>query len=570
MSKQSQAKKVVIIGGVAGGMSAAARLRRLSEQLEIVIFERSGYVSFANCGLPYYLGREITNHDDLILQTPRSLAERFRLDVRVRHEVIAILPDEKAVRVKNLETQEEFTESYDDLILSMGASPIKPALPGLDLPGLFSLRTVEDVDRIEAWIESHPVKNVVSAGGGFIGLEVAEQFERRGFNVTVIDANPQVLKPLDPEMASLVQEELMNNGIELMLNAPLREVIAPAAYSDAGIATPQAGWVKAGDLKPIPADLILLGLGVRPEVTLAKVAGIEIGERGGIRVSETLQTSEPHIWAVGDAIEVLHPVSGQQTLIALGGPANRQGRIVANNIMGANDRYEGTLGTAIVRVFELMAASTGLNEGQLQVLKLPYEAIHLHPNQHAGYYPGAEKIALKLLFHPKTGEIYGAQAIGRSGVDKRMDVIATAMKAKMTVRDLAELELSYAPPFGSAKDPVNLAGMMAENILDGLVEQVQWHELPKLDMSEHVLLDVRDDDERVKGAVSNNVHIPLSELRERLSELPKDKTIVAYCQSGQRSYFATRLLTEVGYKAKNLSGAYLTYKSLPKVALQPV
>lgn len=565
MLTQSQAKKVVIIGGVAGGMSAAARLRRLSEQSEIVIFERSGYVSFANCGLPYYLGREITDHDDLILQTPRSLAERFRLDVRVHHEVIEIQPHEKTVRVKNLETQEEFIESYDDLILSMGASPIKPPLPGLDLPGLFSLRTVEDVDRIEAWIENHPVKNVVSAGGGFIGLEVAEQFQRRGFQVTVIDANPQVLKPLDPEMANLIQDELKRNGITLNLNARLEEVLAPVAHSEPSTPAPQAGWVKAGDSKLIPADLVLLGLGVRPEVSLAKAAGIEIGERGGIQVNEHLQTSSPHIWAVGDAIEVLHPVSGQQALIALGGPANRQGRIAANNIMGDNDRYEGTLGTAIVRVFELTAASTGLNEGQLQALKLPYEAIHLHPNQHAGYYPGADKIALKLLFHPQTGAIYGAQAIGRSGVDKRMDVLATAVKAKMTVRDLAELELSYAPPFGSAKDPINLAGMMGENILEGLVEQVQWHELAKLDKSQYVLLDVRDDDERTKGAIPDSMHIPLPELRGRLSELPKDKTIVAYCQSGQRSYFATRLLIESGYKAKNLSGAYLTYKlAIPK------
>jgi len=338
-------------------------------------------------------------------------------------------------------------------------------------------------------------------------------------------------------------------------------VLAPAAYSDAAIAAPKAGWVT------IPADLVLLGLGVRPEVTLAKATGLEIGERGGIRVNENLQTSEPYIWAVGDAIEVLHPVSGQQALIALGGPANRQGRIVANNIMGANDRYEGTLGTAIVRVFELTAASTGLNEGQLQALKLPYEAIHLHPNQHVGYYPGAKKIALKRLFHPKTGEIYGAQAIGRSGVDKRMDVLATAMKAKMTVRDLAELELSYAPPFGSAKDPINLAGMMAENIMDGLVEQVQWHELPNLDMSQHVLLDVRDEDERVKGVIPDSMHIPLSELRERLLELPQNKTIVAYCQSGQRSYFATRLLTDGGYTAKNLSGAYLMTYSNQKVPI---
>jgi NADPH-dependent 2,4-dienoyl-CoA reductase/sulfur reductase-like enzyme/rhodanese-related sulfurtransferase len=560
--QSNQAKKIVIVGGVAGGMSAAARLRRLSEKAEIVIFERGGYVSYANCGLPYYLGGEIKDRGNLLLQTPQSLATRFNLDVRVLHEVIDIRAEDKTVVVRSLVTQEVFEETYDDLILSVGASPIRPSLKGLDLPGVYSLRSVEDTDALDAWMNTQDVKRVLVAGGGFIGLEVAEQLKHRGLKVTLVDSNPQVLKPLDLEMAVLIQEELESNGVKLLLNAPLKAVHDPQSHQAVGVETPKVGWVEAGENTLIATDLLILGLGVRPETALAQKAGVELGERRGIKVSPRMETNVPHIYAVGDAIEVLHPISGQQTLIALGGPANRQGRIVANSIMGLDDAYLGTYGTAILRVFQLTAASTGLNEAQLQGISLPYEAIHLHPMQHAGYYPGAEKIALKVLFNPKTGELYGAQAVGKDGVDKRIDVIATAIKARLTIRDLAELELCYAPPFGSAKDAVNLAGMIGENIQDGLLEQVQWHQVTSLSKEDTVLLDVRSLAERHKGCITESIHIPLNELRQRLNELPKDKTLVVYCQSGQRSYFATRLLVQEGFKAKNLSGAYMTYRIL--------
>jgi NADPH-dependent 2,4-dienoyl-CoA reductase/sulfur reductase-like enzyme/rhodanese-related sulfurtransferase len=558
----NQAKKIVIVGGVAGGMSAAARLRRLSEKAEIIIFERGGYVSYANCGLPYYLGGEIKDRGNLLLQTPQSLAARFNLDVRVLHEVIDIRAEDKIVVVRSLATQEVFEESYDDLILSVGASPIRPPLKGLDLPGVYSLRSVEDIDALDNWMNTQDVKRVLVAGGGFIGLEVAEQLKHRGLEVTLVDSNPQVLKPLDVEMAVLIQEELESNSVKLLLNASLKAVHDPQSHQDAEQDIPKVGWVKAGENDLIATDLLILGLGVRPETALAQKAGVALGERRGIKVSPSMETNVPHIYAVGDAIEVLHPISGQQTLIALGGPANRQGRIVANAIMGLGDAYLGTYGTAILRVFELTAASTGLNEAQLQGLSFPYEAIHLHPMQHAGYYPGAEKIALKVLFNPKTAELYGAQAVGKDGVDKRIDVIATAIKARLTIRDLAELELCYAPPFGSAKDAVNLAGMIGENIQDGLLEQVQWHQVANLSKTDTVLLDVRSLAERQKGCIAGSVHIPLNELRQRLNELPKDKTLVVYCQSGQRSYFATRLLVQEGFNAKNLSGAYMTYRIL--------
>lgn len=558
-------QKILIVGGVAGGMSAAARLRRLNERAEIVIFERSGYVSFANCGLPYYLGGEITDRSALLLQTPQSLAKRFKLDVRVRHDVTAIDPEAKTVTVQNLDTGDTLTEAYDDLILSVGAKPLRPPLPGLDLPGLFTLRTVEDVDALDAWQATHDVKRVVVLGGGFIGLEVAEQFRHKGLAVTLIDANPQLLRPLDTEMAERVHTEVREQGITLLLNAPVKQVLPADAHTQAGEAAPKAGWVIAGDNPPIAADMVLVGLGVRPDVALAEKAGLSLGQRKGIAVDAHLQTSQPHIWAVGDAIEVTNPLSNEQTLISLGGPANRQGRMVANNIMGMHDTYDGTIGTAVLRVFELTVASTGLNEAQLQAMGLLHEAIHLHPANHASYYPGAEKLALKVLFNPQTGKLYGAQAVGKAGVDKRMDVLATAIKAGFTVRDLAELELCYAPPYGSAKDPINLAGMIGENILDGLLTQVQWHQVNGLDRSTHQLLDVRDDVEREAGTLPDSLHIPLNQLRSRLDELTKDKTLVAYCYSGQRSYFATRLLVQHGFKASNLAGAWATY---PQSALK--
>mgnify|MGYP000311003376 CR=1 FL=1 len=552
------ARKIVIVGGVAGGMSAAARARRLSEDSEIIVLERSGYVSYANCGLPYYLGREIDSEDTLILQTPEALKERFNLDVRIHSEVVDIDPESKAITIKNQTTSQTYRETYDDLILAVGAAPVRPSVPGIDLPGLFTLRGIEDVQAIESWIEQKQPKSVVVAGGGFIGLEMAEQLTRRGLDVTVIDASDQVLAPLDPEMAALVHRELIKHGVKVVLSSSIKEFRSPSNQDEIA---PKSSWVIAGGHAPIFADLVIIGLGIRPELTLAKKAGLTVGDRGGIRVSEFLLTSAANIWAVGDAIEVLHPVNKQFTRIALGGPANRQGRIVADNIFGRKETYDGTLGTAILRAFDLTVAMTGLNESQVVLAGIPFEAIHLHPSQHAGYFPGAERLDIKVLFRKETGELLGAQVIGKDGVDKRIDILATALKAHMTVSDLADLELAYAPPFGSAKDPINLLGMAGRNVLDGLVDQVQSDELPLLNTEEFCLLDVRSRTERELGFIPGSIHIPLPELRKSLEKIPRDKTVVAYCQSGQRSYYACRFLSQNSFVVKNLSGGYLTWKS---------
>lgn len=542
-------KRIVIVGGVAGGMSAAARARRLDEQAEIIVLERTGYVSFANCGLPYFLGREIPEYEHLILQTPQSLATRFRLDVRVGHEVLRIDRDKREVSGRNLNDGSGFTLPYDELILSVGARPIRPPVPGLDREGVFTLRNMEDTAAVDKWIVERSPREAVVVGGGYIGIEMAEQLHRRGMKVHVVDAAPQIIAPLDVEMAEIVQRELRLHGIGLHLNSPLAEI------ADGG---GSVGVVKAGDTE-LKADLVVLGLGVRPDSQIAAEAGLKLGSRGGIQVDEHLRTEDPHIWAVGDAIEVVNPISGEKVQIALGGPANRQGRMVADNIFGAGESYGGTIGTAILRAFELQVGATGLKETQLRQAGLSYEAIHLHPKHHAGYYPGAENIALKVLFCPKTEKIYGAQAVGKAGVDKRIDVIATAILAGMKVTGLAELELSYSPPFGSAKDPVNLAGMMAQNVVDGLLRQAQWHEVTALDPASEILLDVRGDAEVAKGTIPGSIHIPLDFLRDRLPELPKDKKIVVYCHSGQRSYFASRILSLNGFEVRNLSGAWVTY-----------
>jgi NADPH-dependent 2,4-dienoyl-CoA reductase/sulfur reductase-like enzyme/rhodanese-related sulfurtransferase len=554
-------RKIVIIGGVAGGMSAAARARRISEDSQIIVLERSGYVSYANCGLPYFLGGEIQSQDKLIVVTAEALKNKLNLDIRINSEVVNIDPQSKVISIKEVKTEKIYKETYDDLILSVGAAAIRPKVPGIDLPGLFSLRSIEDVEAMQSWFESQHPHTVVIAGGGFIGLEMAEQLVRRGLDVTLIDGKDQVLAPIDPEMAQLVHNELRQHGVKIVLGKSIKGFNPPA---DAKTTTPapKSCWVQAGDDQPIPADLVILGLGVRPEVTLAREAGLTIGERGGIRVNEHLETSSPNIWALGDAIEVRNPISDTWTLIALGGPANRQGRIVADNIFGAKRTYGGTLGTAILRVFDLTVACVGLNELQLQSGKIPYEAIYLHPSHHASYYPGAERLDIKVLFHKESGALLGAQVIGKEGADKRIDVIATAMKARMSIRDLSELELAYAPPFGSAKDPINLAGMAGTNVLDGLVEQVQWHQITALNTDETCLIDVRSRSERDKGFIPGSIHIPLPELRKRLSEVPKDKVIVTYCQSGQRSYNAFRFLKQNGCRVKNLSGGYLTWNSM--------
>jgi NADPH-dependent 2,4-dienoyl-CoA reductase/sulfur reductase-like enzyme/rhodanese-related sulfurtransferase len=550
-------KRLVIIGGVAGGASAAARARRLSEECEIILLERGPHVSFANCGLPYFVGGEIVNEEDLLVQTPKSLHSRFNLDVRVNSEVVSIDREAKVVNVRELANDREYTLPYDAMVISTGAAPLTPPIPGIERAGHFTVRNVPDVVRIKSWISESEGTRAVVVGGGYIGLEMAEQLVRHGgVSVSLVEALPQVMAPLDPEMAAWLHLELKQHGVELCTGSAVAAFEAP---SDAEPA--RASIVVLKDGRRLPADVVILGMGVKPESALAKAAGLEIGERGGIRVNERMQTSDPSIYAVGDVVEVRDVITGAWSLIPLAGPANRQGRIAADNIMGRSASYHGTQGTAVLRLFGLTAGCTGANEKALRAAGIACEVLHLHPASHAGYYPGAEPIALKVLFAPDTGKLLGAQAVGRDGVDKRLDVFATALKAGMTMNDLAELELAYAPPFGSAKDPVNLAGMAAQNVLAGDVALAQWHEIATLDPAKTVVLDVRRADERAKGCIPGSMHIPLDELRSRLGELPKDKEIIASCQSGQRSYFACRLLAQHGFKVRNLAGSWRTFST---------
>jgi NADPH-dependent 2,4-dienoyl-CoA reductase/sulfur reductase-like enzyme/rhodanese-related sulfurtransferase len=549
--------RLVIIGGVAGGASAAARARRLSEEAEIIVLERGPHVSFANCGLPYFVGGEIVNEGDLLVQTPKSLHSRFNLDVRVNSEVVSIDREAKVVNVRELANGREYALPYDALVISTGAAPLTPPIPGIEREGHFTVRNVPDVVRIKSWLSESEGTRAVVVGGGYIGLEIAEQLVRHGgVSVSLVEALPQVMAPLDPEMAAWLHLELKQHGVELCTGSAVAAFEAP---SDAEPA--RASIVVLKDGRRLPADVVILGMGVKPESALAKAAGLEIGERGGIRVNERMQTSDSAIYAVGDVVEVRDVITGAWSLIPLAGPANRQGRIAADNIMGRSASYHGTQGTAVLRLFGLTAGCTGANEKALRAAGIACEVLHLHPASHAGYYPGAEPIALKVLFAPDTGKLLGAQAVGRDGVDKRLDVFATALKAGMNMNDLAELELAYAPPFGSAKDPVNLAGMAAQNVLAGDVALAQWHEIATLDPAKTLVLDVRRADERAKGHIPGSMHIPLDELRGRLSELPKDKEIIASCQSGQRSYFACRLLAQHGFKVRNLAGSWRTFST---------
>lgn len=557
-TKSTINKRIVIVGGVAGGASAAARARRLCEDCEIILFERGPHVSFANCGLPYFVGGEIAEQDSLLVQTPDSLKARFNLDVRIKTEVIRIDRSAQRIRVRELDTGREYEEAYGALLLATGALPLKPPIPGIERPNHFVVRDIPDVEKIMAWSRDCPLSRAVVVGGGYVGLEMAEQLHRRGFDVTVVEALPQVMTPLDPEMAAWLHTELRANGVTVHLNDPVVSFEPP---SDREPARASIVVLKGG--QRLPADAVILGLGVKPEVGLAEAAGLAIGELGGIRVDEHLQTSDPHIWAVGDAIEVRDGVTGQVAMIPLAGPANRQGRIAADNILGRPSRYEHTWGTAILRLFNLTAACTGANAKSLRRAAIPFQVIHLHPGAHAGYYPGAEPIALKVLFASDTGKLLGAQAVGHEGVDKRIDVLATALKAGMTVHDLAELELAYAPPYGSAKDPVNLAGMAAQNVLAGDVALAQWYEVAWLDPNTTLLLDVRRSEERVEeGVIPDSSHIPLDELRQRLSELPRDREIITYCNSGQRSYVAARILSQHGFRVRNLAGSYRTWRAV--------
>jgi NADPH-dependent 2,4-dienoyl-CoA reductase/sulfur reductase-like enzyme/rhodanese-related sulfurtransferase len=549
-------KRVIIVGGVAGGASAAARARRLCEDCEIIVFERGPHVSFANCGLPYFVGGEIAEQDSLLVQTPDSLKARFNLDVHVKTEVVRIDRAARHIRVREQDAGHEYEEAYDALILSTGAAPLKPPLPGIDRPNHFVVRDIPDVERIMAWSKDCRRCRAVVVGGGYIGLEMAEQLRHRGFDVTVVEALPQVMTPLDPEMAAWLHRELRANGVALHVNDPVVAFEPPSEQEPA-----RASIVVLKSGRRLPADSIVLGMGVKPEVSLAKDAGLEIGKLGGIRVNEHLQTNDPHIWAVGDAIEVRDGVTGEWALIPLAGPANRQGRIAADNVLGRSARYEHTFGTAVLRLFTLTVGCTGANENGLRRASIAFKAVHLHPGSHAGYYPGAEPIAMKILFAPDTGKLLGAQAVGHEGVDKRIDVMATALEAGMTVHDLAELELAYAPPYGSAKDPVNLAGMAAQNVLAGDVALAQWNDIASLDPGATLLLDVRRPDERAQGFIPGSSHIPLDELRRRLSELPRDREIIAYCQSGQRSYIAARILSHHGFRVRNLTGSYRTWQA---------
>ncbi len=549
------ANRIVIVGGVAGGMSCATRLRRLDEFASITILERGPFVSFANCGLPYHVGGEIADRNKLIVQSPQRLKEVFNLDVRARTEAIHIDREANSVRVRNLESNEEYTLPYDHLVLATGAVGIVPPIPGIDRAGHFLLRTIPEMDAILQWIKNHAAKRAVILGGGFIGLEAAEQLHRIGMNVTVVERNAQVLTPLDPEMAAHVQAELLQQGITLKLRNPAVAFEAPQAGESA-----IASVAVLANGERIPADIVIIGVGVKPETTLAKAADITLGSTGGIQVNAFLRTSDPRIWAVGDAIEVKHAVTQTAAVIPLAGPANRQGRIVADNICGRDSEYSGTLGTAIVRIFNKAAAVTGANERLLKSVDMPYQVVHLHPNSHAGYFPGAKSIAMKLLFHTQSGRILGAQAVGEDGVDKRIDILATAITSKFTVHDLAELELAYAPPYGSAKDPINLAGMAACNVLEELVAITQWHEVPKLVQEGALVLDVRDASERTGGIIPGSVSIPLGELRQKLDELPRDRLILAHCASGQRSYNACRLLLQHGFSCRNLTGSFKTWQ----------
>ena len=537
--------RVVIIGGVAGGMSAATRMRRLDADAEIIVFEKSGHVSYANCGLPYFVGGVIEEEDALLLQTPESLHARFRLDVRVSSEVLSIDPGTKSVKVKNWADGLESELTYDKLILSPGASPIVPPIPGIERA--MTLRTVEDVEHIALAVNKAP-KSAVVIGGGFIGVEIAENLVHKGISTTVVEAAPQVLAPLDPEMATLVAKEMRKHGVTLHLGVSATEVSAEKVLLSDGTA--------------LDAEIVIMAIGVRPDTSLAKGAGLTIGTRGGIQVDDFNRTSNLDIYAVGDAAEKTDALDGSATLVPLANLANRHGRVVADHIAGLQVRPMKTIGTAIVKVFDLMIAATGWNEKRLVAAGRSHMVIHTHPNNHAGYYPDAKQIALKLIFDPLSGEILGAQGVGVDGVDKRIDVIATAMRGGITAPELADLELAYAPPFGSAKDPVNMLGYIAENMSSGLLKTAQWNQTQELRESGYQLIDVRSTSEFANGSIPGAVNIPVDEIRDRVSEI-RHAPILVNCQVGQRGHTASMLLKELGFDATNLDGGYLTYSNSP-------
>lgn len=545
--------KIVIVGGVAGGATAAARLRRLDETAEIVVFERSGFVSYANCGLPYYIGGVIEDQEELTLQTPESFYERFRVQMKVHHEVTAIDRSAKTVTVRNLATGEVFQESYDKLLLAPGARPTQPALPGVGLDRLFTLRTVEDTLRIRRFVDTQHPKSVVLAGGGFIGLELAENLRERGLDVTIVQRPKQLMTPFDADMAALIHREVRAHGVRLALG----HTVEGFAESEGGV------QVLLKDEQPLQADMVILAIGVTPDSRLAAEAGLELGLKGSILVNDRMQTSDPDIYAVGDAVQVDHFVTGQPALIALAGPANKQGRIAADNMAGGDSRYKGSQGSSVLKIFDLTAAATGLNEAAARRAGLDVEAVVLSPMNHAGYYPGGRVMTMKVLFERRTGKLLGAQIVGSDGVDKRIDVLATAIRAGMTAADLTELDLAYAPPYSSAKDPVNMAGYMMENLLTGKVKQFRLDELATLPRDGSVtLLDTRTTGEYSRGHADGFINLPLDELRDRLSELDPDKPVYVMCQSGLRSYLACRILTQHGFTCYNFAGGYRFYEAV--------
>ncbi len=540
-------KRILVVGGVAGGASCAARVRRLSEEAEIIIFDRGPYVSFANCGLPYYVGNVIQDEKKLLVASAELFKTRFRIDVRTENEVIAIDRERREIEVKRLLTGETYGEKYDALVLSPGAAPIRPTLPGIDLPGVFVLRTIPDSRRIRSWIEERKVGSAVVVGGGLVGLEMAENLASRGIAVTVVEMLDQVLPPLDPEMAEPVQQHLVKHGVALRL----RDAVAGFSQESGGSLEVQT---RSGS--KFPADLVILSIGVRPEIKLAKEAGLIIGERGGIRVDDAMRTSDPRIWAVGDAVETRDALTGEFNVVPLAGPANRQGRVAADSICGRAAAFRGVQSTTVCGVFGLTVAATGANEKTLRRVGMKYERIYLHPGHHVGYYPGAKPIHMKLLFSPEDGRVLGAQAAGQEGVEKRIDVIAMAIQKQATVFDLEEAELCYAPQFGAAKDPVNMAGMIAANVMRGDVPLAPWEAIAE---TKALVLDVRDPSEFTAGHIEGAVNIPLPQLRDRLHELPREREIWLYCVVGQRSYYALRILLQHGLKARNLPGGIKTY-----------
>ena len=558
LGNTSPLRRVLIVGGVAGGASCAARLRRLDESVEIVVFERGPYVSFANCGLPYYVGNVIADERALLVASREMFRTRFNVDVQTETEVTAIERSARVITVRDLRTGTSRTERYDALVLSPGAAPIRPPLPGVDLPGVFAVRTIPDSRRIRSWIAERHAERAVVVGGGFIGLEMVENLRKRELAVTVLEKLPQLMPPLDPEMAVPLQKHLAATGVQLHLGDGLARI---EAQDEGGLV------VVAESGARLPADLVILAIGVRPETALAKAAGLPLGSRGGIVVDAQMRTPDPYIWAVGDAVEAPDVVTGQETVLPLAGPANRQGRVAAEAIAGRVTSFRGVQATAVVGVLGLTVASTGASEKGLRRAGIArFEKVYLHPGHHAGYYPGARPIHLKLLFSVPDGRILGAQAVGTEGVEKRIDVIATAIQFRGTVHDLAEAELCYAPQYGAAKDPVNLAGMLAVNVLTGDMPVADWQELSRTDA---LVLDVREPDEFAAGHIPNTVNLPLSQLRSRIGELPRERDLWLCCVVGQRAYYATRFLTQRGYRVRNLSGGYTTYTALKGCGVVP-